>query len=68
MRTDEKSWSQRSLPVRLGGLGMRRAVDVSLPAYVSSVYDKSSLVDALTSCVNGLLANIQLRRGLCGTS
>ena len=42
--------------INFGGLGSRRTVDVSLPAQVSSVHATSSLVDALTSRVNGLVA------------
>ena len=36
-----------------------RAVDVSLPAFEFSVHATCSLVDALTSCVNGLEATTE---------
>ena len=60
VRIKEKFWSQASLPVRLGGLGLRQAVDVSLPAFVCSVHTTSSLVSALTSRVNGFAATTEL--------
>ena len=56
---DEKSWSQASLPVRFGRLGLRFAVDVSLLAFISSIYVTSSLVSDLTSLVYGLLATTE---------
>jgi hypothetical protein len=34
---EDSSWEQCSLPVRMGGLGIRTASEVSLPAYLSSV-------------------------------
>ena len=56
----KNSWSQASVPVRFGGLGLMQAVVVSLRAFVSSVHATSSLVDALTSRVNGLAATTVL--------
>ena len=40
----EDSWTQSTLPVDMGGLGLRRAEDVALPAFLSSVSAASSLV------------------------
>ena len=57
---DEKSWSQTSLPVCFGGLELRRVVDVSFRAFASYVRATSSLVGALTSRVNGLVATTVL--------
>ncbi len=34
---DGKAWTQASLPLRLGGLGLRRLAAVALPAYIVSV-------------------------------
>ena len=34
---DDKTWDQCTLPVKNGGLGIRSAEEVSLPAYLSSV-------------------------------
>ena len=31
-------WAQSSLPVHLGGLGIRRVSEVALPAYLSSMF------------------------------
>ena len=33
---DDNSWSQAKLPVRYGGLGLRTAADLALPAFLSS--------------------------------
>ena len=60
VRLKEKSWSQASPPVRLGGLGLRRTVNVSLLAFFSSVHASTSLLDILTSRVNGLAAATEL--------
>ena len=40
----EESWTQASLPVDLGGLGLRRAEDIALPAFLSSISASSPLV------------------------
>ena len=40
----EDSWTQATLPVDLGGLGLRRAEDLALPAYLSSAAASSALV------------------------
>ena len=40
----EESWTQATLPVDLGGLGLRRAEDLALPAYLSSTAAASALV------------------------
>ena len=42
-------WAQSSLPVHLGGLGIRRVSDVALPAYLSSVCATSFGVEAMVS-------------------
>ena len=36
VRLEENQWEQCSLPVSLGGLGIRKATDISLPAFISS--------------------------------
>ena len=42
-------WAQSSLPVHLGGLGIRRVSEVAIPAYLSSVCATSSGVEAMVS-------------------
>ena len=42
-------WAQSSLPVHLGGLGIRRVSEVALPAYLSSVCGTSFGVEAMVS-------------------
>ena len=36
IQLDDKAWRQASLPVKAGGLGVRRIEDLALPAYLSS--------------------------------
>ena len=51
--TDE-AWTQVSIPVRYGGLGIRKSSDIALPAYISSALSAYSLVAAILSPVIGL--------------
>ena len=44
VQLDEDSWTQASLPLRLGGLGVRRLTDVALPAYIASAEASRELV------------------------
>jgi hypothetical protein len=43
----DESWEQATLPVANGGLGIRRATDVALPAFLSSVAGSQSLISRL---------------------
>ena len=52
---DDTGWQQSTLPVAQGGLGLSSAVNVSLPAYASSISATRQLVgqilqDVLESC------------------
>ena len=38
IKLEDKAWQQSSLPVALGGLGIRWATDISLPAFLSSAH------------------------------
>ena len=40
----EESWKQAVLPVRHGGLGLRRTLDVALPSYVASLHSSHQLL------------------------
>ncbi|KAG7295586.1 hypothetical protein JYU34_021841 [Plutella xylostella] len=42
-RMDDRGWTQATLPVRYGGIGIRKASDVALPAFLSSVYSTRDL-------------------------
>lgn len=44
VQLDDDSWTQASLPLRLGGLGVRRLADVALPAYIASLEASRDLV------------------------
>ena len=46
---DDSMWDQCSLPVSLGGIGVRRASDVAVPAYLSSVHATGNGVQAMVS-------------------
>ena len=59
---DEKAWNQSTLPIKFGGLGIKLASEVALPAYLSSVYSSKSIVKSLipdlinpSQCGGGLL-------------
>ena len=49
IRLDNDTWMQASLPISCGGLGIRRASDISLPAYLSSVSATFSAVCSILS-------------------
>jgi hypothetical protein len=44
---DESAWNQASLPMRNGGLGIRKISDLALPAYISSATRSKALVSML---------------------
>ena len=55
VKFDDTGWQQSTLPVAQGGLGLSSAVNVSLPAYASSLSDTRQLVgqilqDVFESC------------------
>ena len=41
---DDKAWSQATLPIRMGGLGVRKISSISLPAFISSVHGTDKLI------------------------
>jgi len=43
----DEAWEQATLPVANGGLGIRRATDITLPAFLSSVAGSQALVSLL---------------------
>jgi len=49
---NEESWKQATLPVNLGGLGCRKASDIALPAFLSSMNSVSDLVEAILTNIN----------------
>lgn len=48
-RFDDPTFRQASLPIKLGGLGVRRSKDLALPAFISSSLKCSAMVDQLLS-------------------
>lgn len=53
---DDTSWPQAVLPIKHGGIGLRRTCDIALPAYISSVHVTASLVDTILSNSTGLVS------------
>ena len=51
--TDD-SWTQACLPVRAGGLGIRKSEDIALPCFISSAISASTLVEAILSSITDL--------------
>lgn len=43
------AWSESSLPIKRGGIGIRHATETALPCFLSSIYEVSYLVDKLLS-------------------
>ena len=43
----EEAWSQATLPVAKGGLGLRPATEIALAGYLSSVHASSGIVQSL---------------------
>src|SRR5919106_5539176 len=47
IKLDEEAWVQASLPVRWGGVGVRRASSLAPSAFLASVHSSASLVGLL---------------------
>jgi hypothetical protein len=47
VKMDDTTWQQASLPVAVGGLGIRSVNDIALPAYCSSLHATRHLVEAI---------------------
>ncbi len=43
------AWSESSLPIKMGGMGIRHATEMAIPCFLSSIYDVSDLLDKLLS-------------------
>ena len=44
---DDRAWNVASLPVRLGGLGIRKATDLAVPTFLSSAYGSNAVAGTL---------------------
>lgn len=51
-KINDEQWIQASLPMSLGGLGIRRLQDLSYPAYWSSLYKSSDLSNIILQKFN----------------
>ena len=45
---DDIGWIQATIPIRLGGIGLRRASDLALPTYLASISASQSLISEIT--------------------
>ena len=45
--SDDRAWTQATLPVKLGGLDVRSAVEVASSAYLASLHATMTLVEAI---------------------
>ena len=45
----EPVWRQASLPVAKGGLGLRRAEEIALSAYLASIFSAKRLVSLMVA-------------------
>ena len=54
---DDTSWCQASLPIRFGGLGIRKTSSVALPAFLASSY---SIVNLSRSIINPSLGDVEV--------
>ena len=52
--TSDDTWTQATLPVSLGGLGVRKSQDIALPCFISSLHATDSIVASILSNANGL--------------
>ncbi|CAE1283077.1 unnamed protein product [Acanthosepion pharaonis] len=54
---DDTGWRQAKFPLSFGGLGLRSAVDLALPAYLSSLSSSRELIDEIlggsSQCFSG---------------
>lgn len=46
----DRTWTETTLPIREGGLGIRAAGELAVSAYLASVYSVNTLVSGLVSC------------------
>uniref|UniRef100_A0A8D8VMK6 Uncharacterized protein n=1 Tax=Cacopsylla melanoneura TaxID=428564 RepID=A0A8D8VMK6_9HEMI len=49
LKLSDTEWCQATLPIRHGGLGVRKLADISLPAFLSSVHGVKQLVSTILS-------------------
>lgn len=44
LKFTEESWLQCTLPVKFGGIGIRSCEDLTIPAFMSSIFSTTSLI------------------------
>ena len=63
-RYDHSTFRQASLPVKLGGLGVRRSEDICLPAYIASSFKCAQIVSQLLSKSDSAYFNFLLSEAI----
>ena len=58
---DGAAWDQASLPVKKGGLGIRKATDLAVPAYFSSLHVSCSVANHILPGDQTLRTEVHLR-------
>ena len=56
----DEAWNQATLPVAKGGIGVRRATQIALPAFLSSVVGSQSLVIELLPARLHFIQNLRI--------
>ena len=51
-RLTDEQWTISSLPIRNGGIGIRKITDVTLPAFLPSVHSVTDLVNMLLPSIS----------------
>lgn len=44
---NDEQWTQATLPIRMGGLGIRKVEDIALPSFLSSTFGAKDLVSQI---------------------
>jgi hypothetical protein len=60
LRLTDLPWCQSTLPIRFGGLGIRRISDICLPAFLSSIQGIKKLVSLLLNSKDNELIMMKL--------
>lgn len=56
---NDASWKQATLPLRLGGLGIRQCSDIALPAYISSRHASAQLATQIARSSTNQIRDLQ---------
>ena len=60
-----ETWKQASLPVKLGGLGVRSVEALALPSYIASVHAALPLISSICSDLTDVKPTASLEKAIC---